>query len=108
MFVYKKKRLGKLKWEENITIGLKKIVVTQIIWIDSTKDRDYSRALVYVALNLKSPGISWLILIILLLFVYRVSIFSHLSVPKVLFSFFIFPVDPFHVVNFLLSHFSCY
>ena len=38
MFVYKKKRLGKLKWEENITIGLKKIVVTQIIWIDSTKD----------------------------------------------------------------------
>ena len=39
---------------------------------------------------------------------YRIWLFSHLSVPKVLFSFSIFPCRSIHVVNSLLSHSSCY
>ena len=44
------------------------------------------------------------------LFMYRVSMFSHLILLKVLILFFfsILPVDPFHARNPLLSHSSCY
>ena len=34
--------------------------------------------------------------------------FSHLSVLKYYFTPSFFPVDPFHVVNSLLSHSNCY
>ena len=46
--------------------------------------------------------------LLLILFFYRVPMFSHVSVHKDLFSFSIFAVDPFHVVNSLLSHSYCY
>ena len=39
---------------------------------------------------------------------YRVSMFLHLSEPKVYLPSPIFSVDPFHVVNSLLSYPSCY
>ena len=42
-------------------------------------------------------------------FMYRVSMFAHFSVPKILiFSSPFFSVDPFHIVNSLLSQSYCY
>ena len=40
-------------------------------------------------------------MIIIILFMSKVSILSHLLVPKILF---FFHLDPFHVINSLLSH----
>ena len=39
------------RWEENIIIDLKEIVINTRNWVDSAQDRDYWRALVNAALN---------------------------------------------------------
>ena len=41
--------------EDNIIMDLKEIGVSMRNWFDLTWDRDYSRALVNVALNLRVP-----------------------------------------------------
>ena len=40
------------RWEDNIRIDLEEIGINAGNWIDSTRDRDYWRALVNAALNL--------------------------------------------------------
>ena len=42
------------RWEDNIRIFLKEISINTRIWVDSAQDRDYWRALVNSALNLRS------------------------------------------------------
>ena len=41
------------RWEDNIKMYLKEIHVNARIWFDSAQDRDYWRALVITALNLR-------------------------------------------------------
>ena len=41
--------------EDNIRIDLKEIGINTRDWVDSTQDRDYLRALMNVALNLRVP-----------------------------------------------------
>jgi hypothetical protein len=43
------------RWEDNIRSDLKEIGINRRNWFDSTKDRDYWRALVNAALNLRVP-----------------------------------------------------
>jgi hypothetical protein len=52
-----KRPLGrpKCRWENNIRMALKEIVINTRNWVDLTQDRDYWRALVYAALNLQVP-----------------------------------------------------
>ena len=52
-----KRPLGRhrLRWEENITMDLEKIGINAANWVDSTQDRNYWRALVNAALNLRVP-----------------------------------------------------
>ena len=40
------------RWDNNIRIALKEICINTSNWVDSTRDRDYLRALVNAALNL--------------------------------------------------------
>ena len=42
------------RWEGNIRMDLKEGIITRY-WVDSAQDRDYWRALVNVALNLRVP-----------------------------------------------------
>jgi hypothetical protein len=41
------------RWEDNIKMYLKEIAINTRNWIDSAQDRDYWRALVKAALNLR-------------------------------------------------------
>ena len=52
-----KRRLGRTRhrWEDNIRMDVKEIVVNMRNWVDSAQDRDYWRALVNAALNLRVP-----------------------------------------------------
>ena len=43
------------RWEENIRMDFEEIGVNAGNWVDSAQDRDYRRALVNVALNLRGP-----------------------------------------------------
>ena len=43
------------RWEDNIRIDLKEISIKSNIWVVSTHERDYWRALVIAALNLWVP-----------------------------------------------------
>ena len=43
------------RWEENIRIDLKEIGINTRNWVASAQDRDYQRALVNAALNLRVP-----------------------------------------------------
>ena len=43
------------KWEDNIRMNLKKIGINTRNWVDSGQNRDYWRALVNAALNLRVP-----------------------------------------------------
>ena len=43
------------RWEYEFIIDLKEISVNTTNWIDSAKDRDYSRVHVNEALNLRVP-----------------------------------------------------
>ena len=43
------------RWEDNITMDLEEIGVNAGNWVDSARDRNYWRALVNAALNLRVP-----------------------------------------------------
>ena len=43
------------RWEDNIRIDLEEIGINAGIWVESTQDRNYWRALVNAALNLRVP-----------------------------------------------------
>ena len=43
------------RWEDNIRMDLEEIVIDAGNWVDSAEDRDYWRALVNAALNLRVP-----------------------------------------------------
>ena len=60
--ILKGKRTGKSnlrrpmrRWEDNIRMGLEEIGVNMRNWVDSKQDRDYWRAIVNAALNLRVP-----------------------------------------------------
>ena len=44
------------RWENNIRMGLKEIGINTRNWVGSAKDRNYWRALVNAALNLRVPS----------------------------------------------------
>ena len=50
-----KRPLGKprSKWEDNIRMDLKEISIHTRNWVNSTQNRNYWKALVYAALNLR-------------------------------------------------------
>ena len=52
-----KRSLGmpRRRWEDNIRMDLKKIGINAGNWVDSAQDRNYWRALVKAALNLRVP-----------------------------------------------------
>ena len=43
------------RWEANIRMDLKEIGISTRNWLDSVQDREYWKALVNVALNLRVP-----------------------------------------------------
>ena len=43
------------RWEDNIRVAFKEIDINTRNWVDSTQNRDYCRALVNAALNLRVP-----------------------------------------------------
>ena len=43
------------KWKDNIRMDLKEIGVNARDWVDSAQDKDYWKALVNAALNLRVP-----------------------------------------------------
>ena len=43
------------RWEDNIRMDLEEIGINAGNWVDSAEDRDYWRALVNAALNLRVP-----------------------------------------------------
>ena len=43
------------RWEDNIRMDLEEIGINAGNWVDSAKDRNYWRALVNAALNLRVP-----------------------------------------------------
>ena len=43
------------RWEDNIRMEVKEIVIHVRNWVDSAWDRDYWRALVNAALNHRAP-----------------------------------------------------
>ena len=51
----RKRPLGKprRRWEDNIRMGLKEIGINTRNWVDSAQERDYWRALLNAALNLR-------------------------------------------------------
>ena len=53
----RKRHLGRprRRWEDSITMDLKEIGINMRIWVDSANNRDYWRALVNSALNLRVP-----------------------------------------------------
>ena len=52
-----KRTLGRPRhrWEDNIRMDLKEIGINAGNWVDSAQDRNYWRALVSAALNLRVP-----------------------------------------------------
>ena len=52
-----KKPLGRsrLRWDDNIKMGLQEVVCGDMDWIDLAQDRDRWRALVNAAINLRVP-----------------------------------------------------
>ena len=43
------------RWEDNITMNLEEMGINAGNWVDSAQDRNYGRALVNAALNLRVP-----------------------------------------------------
>ena len=43
------------RWEDNIRIDLEEIYINASNWVDSAQDRNYLRALLNAALNLRVP-----------------------------------------------------
>ena len=53
----RKRLLGRprCRWEDNIRMGLEEIGINAGNWVDSAQDRNYWRALMNAALNLRIP-----------------------------------------------------
>ena len=53
----RKRPLGRprRRWEDNIRMDLEEIGINTNYWVDSAQDRDYWRAFVNAALNLRVP-----------------------------------------------------
>ena len=49
------------RWEDNIRMDPKEIGINTRNWVDSARDRDYWRALMNVALNLRVPWVMELV-----------------------------------------------
>ena len=45
----------RLRWEDNIKMGVQEIGGEGMVWIELAQDRDRWRALVYVMMNLRVP-----------------------------------------------------
>ena len=43
------------RWEDNIRMDIKEVGISTRNWVDSAQDKDYWRALVNAALNLRVP-----------------------------------------------------
>ena len=43
------------RWKDNVRVDLNEIGINTMNWIDSAEERDYRRALVNAALNLRIP-----------------------------------------------------
>ena len=56
-YTYRKEAFGKVRrrWEDNIRMDLEEIGVSTRNSVDTAQDRDYWRALVNAALNLRLP-----------------------------------------------------
>ena len=50
-----KRPLGRRRWEDNIRMDLEEIGINAGNWVDSAQDRNYWRALVNAAFNLRVP-----------------------------------------------------
>ena len=50
-----KRPLGRRRWEDSIRMDLKEIHINPRNWVDSAQGRNYWRALVNAALNLRVP-----------------------------------------------------
>ena len=50
-----KRPLGRHRWEDNIRMDLEEIGINAGNWVDSALNRNYWRALVNAALNLRVP-----------------------------------------------------
>ena len=50
-----KRPLGRPRWEDNIRMDLEEVGINARNWVDSAQDRNYWRALMYAALNLRVP-----------------------------------------------------
>ena len=50
-----KRHLGMRRWEDNIRMDLEERGINAGNWVDSAQDRNYWRALVNAALNLRVP-----------------------------------------------------
>ena len=48
-------RRPRRRWEDNIRMDLEEIGINAGNWVDSAQDRDYWRALVNAAMNLRVP-----------------------------------------------------
>ena len=46
---------SRCRWEDNIRMDLEEVGINAGNWVDSTQDRNYWRALVNAALNLRVP-----------------------------------------------------
>ena len=57
LFIEGKRPLGRpwRRWEDNIRMDVEEIDINAGNWVDSAQDRDYWRALVNAALNLRVP-----------------------------------------------------
>ena len=53
-----KRPLGRPRWEANIRMNLEEIGINAGNWVDAAQDKNYWRALVNAALNLRVPYIS--------------------------------------------------
>ena len=47
--------MARRRWEDNIRMDLEEIGISEGNWVDSAQDRNYCRALVNSALNLRVP-----------------------------------------------------
>ena len=55
LFIFVKLKRPRHRWEDNIRMDLEEIGINEGNWVDSAQDRNYWRALVNAALNLRVP-----------------------------------------------------
>ena len=62
------------RWEDNTRMDLEEICINTRNWVDSAQDRDYWRALVNAALNLRAPYAMELVIIVEIFIILRSKI----------------------------------